>query len=129
MDANASLLMKDEAYAIVGAAMEVHTQLGPGFLEAVYGDALAIELQQRNLLFAREVPVPITYKGIRLGHPYRADFLIQNQILVELKAIKAIGDTEKGQALHYLKATGLSLALILNFGAPKLDWTRLVLTP
>lgn len=129
MDTKGSLLMKDEAYAIVGAAMEVHTQLEPGFLEAVYGDALAIELQQRKLLFAREVPVPITYKGIRLGHPYRADFLIQNQILVGLKAIKAIGDTEKGQAIHYLKATGLSLALILNFGASKLDWTRLVLTP
>lgn len=129
MDANENLLMKDEAYAIVGAAMEVHSQLGAGFLEAVYGDALAIELQQRGIAFNREVSVPVTYKGIQLNHPYRADFIIQGEIILELKAIKALGDREKAQALHYLKATGLPLALILNFGAPKLDWARIVLTP
>lgn len=128
MDANENLLMKDEAYAIVGAAMEVHSQLGAGFLEAVYGDALAIEFQRRGIPFQREVPVPIIYKGIQLGHPYQADFVLQDQIILELKAIKALGDIERAQALHDLKATGLPLALLLNFGAPKLDWARLVLT-
>ncbi len=128
MDANESLLLKDESYAIVGAAMEVHSHLGPGFLEAVYGDALALELEQRGIPFAREVPVPIAHKGTLLGHPYRADFITQGQIILELKAIKNIGDNERAQALHYLRATGLPLALLLNFGAPKLDWARLVLT-
>jgi len=128
MDANESLLPKDESYAIVGAAMEVHSHLGPGFLEAVYGDALGLELEQRGISFAREVPVPIAYKGTLLDHPYRADFIIQGQIILELKAIRNIGDNERALALRYLKATGFALALILNFGTPKLDWMRLILT-
>jgi len=128
MDANTELLLKDEAYAIVGAAMEVHSHLGSGFLEAVNGDALAIEMSSRGIPFQREVPLSVNYKGTALGHTYRADFIAWNQVILELKAVKCISDTEKAQVIHYLKATGHTLALLLNFGAPKLDWARLVRT-
>jgi GxxExxY protein len=128
MGANEDLILKDEAYAIVGAAMEVHSSMGPGFLEAVYADALAIELESRGIPFQREVMIGVSYKGRRLDHGYRADFVVSNQIILELKAIKAMGDIERAQAIHYLKATTHPLALLLNFGAPKLDWMRLVLT-
>jgi GxxExxY protein len=128
MDANESLIMKDEAYAIVGAAMEVHSTLGPGFLEAVYADALALELETRGIHFEREVPMTVSYKGTKLSHTYRADFIVFGKIILELKAIKSLGDAEKAQAINYLKATGQPLAILLNFGASKLDWTRLVLT-
>ena len=127
MIANGELILQDEAYAIVGAAMEVHSVLGPGFLEGVYGDALAIEFTKRGIPFQRESPIPLRYKGILLPHTYRADFLAFDQIILELKAIKGLGDLEQAQALHYLKATGHSLAILINFGAPKLDWKRLVL--
>lgn len=122
------LLFKDEAYAIVGAAMEVHSVLGPGFLEGVFADAMAYELHQRGIVFQREVRIPVYYKGIKLPHAYRADFLVGDGIILELKAIKALGEAEKFQALHYLRATGLKLAILLNFGSAKLDWTRVVCT-
>ncbi len=128
MGVNENLILKDEAYAIVDVAMGAHSRLGPGFLEAVYGNALALELEQGGIPFAREVPVPIAYKGTLLGHPDPADFIPQGQIILALKAIRNIGDNERTQALHYLRATWLLLALLLSFGAPKLDWARLVLT-
>jgi GxxExxY protein len=128
MDANENLILGDEAYAIVGAAMEVHSALGAGFLEAVYADALAVELAARHVPFEREVGIDVVYKGQILAHKYRADFVVYGKIILELKAIKALGDNERAQALHYLKATTHPLALLLNFGAPKLDWMRLVLT-
>jgi len=122
------LILKDEAFAIVGAAMEVHNQLGRGFLEAVYGDALAEEFTTRGIPFEREVEIPITYKGKRLPHRYRADFKVMGEILIEIKAIKKLGDIETAQALNYLKGTGLPLILLLNFGSSQLDWIRLVHT-
>ena len=128
MGANEKLILGDEAFAIVGAAMEVHSTLGCGFLEAVYADALAIELEARNSPFEREVTLGITYKGRLLSHAYRADFVAFGGIILELKAIKALGDIEKAQTIHYLKATAQPLALLLNFGTSKLDWMRLVLT-
>ena len=128
MGANEELILGDEAYAIVGAAMEVHSTLGSGFLEAVYADALALELTSRRIPFEREVGIGVTYKGQRLNHGYRADFVAFGQIILELKAIKYLGELEKAQTIHYLKATAQPLALLLNFGAPKLDWMRLVLT-
>jgi len=128
MNAKEDLLFKDEAFAIVGAAMEVHSVLGHGFLEAVYADALALELGRRGIPFQREVPIALSYKGETLSHAYRADFLVYGQIILELKAIKALGDPDRAQALHYLKATGHSLAILANFGAPKLDWMRMILS-
>ena len=128
IDANIDLVLKDEVFAIVGAAMEVHSELGSGFLEAVCGDALALEFVSRNIPFERETPIRLTYKGKLLDHAYRADFLAMGIIILELKAIRNLGDVERTQAIHYLKATGHQLAVLLNFGAPKLDWMRIVLS-
>jgi GxxExxY protein len=118
-----------ETYAVIGAAMEVHREFGPGFLEGVYHDAMQIEFTARGIPFARECPVPVTYKGVVLGTPYRADFICHGTVLVELKAIKALSGLEEAQVIHYLKATGLTRALLINFGAPQLEYKRLVRTP
>ena len=116
-----------QTYAIIGAAFEVHKQLGSGFLEAVYQDALASEFQLRSIPFSREHLIPITYKGVTLPTVYRADFVCFNEILVELKALKTLSIIEEAQVIHYLKATGLKRALLLNFGSPKLIHKRIVL--
>lgn len=123
---NADLPRDPETYAIIGAAMEVHRELGNGFLEGAYQDALEIELTQRGVPFTREHPVPVTYKGHVLGTPYRADFVCYGSIIVELKAIKALTDVESAQVLHYLKATGLERALLINFATPRLDYKRFI---
>jgi GxxExxY protein len=115
-----------QTYAIIGAAMEVHSQLGEGFLEAVYQEALAIELVAREIPFQREVGLPICYKGKLLSCSYRADFVCYGEIIVELKAISSLGAIEDAQLLHYLKATGLKRGLLLNFGASSLEKKRLV---
>jgi GxxExxY protein len=126
MDANEDLLYRDEVFAIVGAAMEVHSVLGHGFLEAVYGDALTLEFELRGIPFEREFSIDIRYKDQMLPHRYRADFFVYGSILLELKAIRSLSDNERAQALNYLKATGYSLALLLNFGSDRLEWIRLV---
>jgi GxxExxY protein len=115
-----------QTYSIIGAAMEVHQQLGAGFLEGVYQDALQIEFTARSIPFNREHAVPVTYKGLVLGTPYRVDFLCFGSVLVELKAIKELTGVEEAQVIHYLKATGLNRAILINFGAPRLEYKRLV---
>ena len=115
--------------AIIGAAMEVHRQLGPGFLEAVYQEALAIELADRRTPFQREQELPIDYKGRRLPCKYRADFVCYEDIIVELKAVQLLSGTEEAQVLNYLKATSLERGLLLNFGRPSLEFKRLVFSP
>jgi GxxExxY protein len=116
-----------ESYAILGAAMEVHSVLGHGFLEAVYHAALAIEFSTRSIPFVREAPFAIDYKGVALGVGYRADFLCYDAIIVELKAQAALTMNDQGQALNYLKASGRRRALLVNFGASRLEYKRLVL--
>jgi GxxExxY protein len=128
MDTNGDLLFREEVFNLVGAAMAVHSHFGPGFLEAVYEEALGLELNARNIPFQSQVPLRLTYRGRELRHTYRADLVAFNDILIELKAITRITDLERAQAIHYLKVTGKPLAIILNFGAPKLEWERLVLT-
>ena len=115
-----------ETYAVIGAAMEIHRELGPGFLEGVYQDALQFELFARGVPFVREHPIPVNYKGTILGTPYRADFLCYGLVLVELKAVKTLTAVEDAQVLHYLKATGFERAVLLNFGAESLEYKRLV---
>jgi len=125
MDVNDSgLILKDEVYQIVGAAMEVSNQLGCGFLEAVYQEALEIELAERGIPFASQMRICISYKGRVLNKEYIADFVCCEQILVEIKAIKAITGLEEAQMLNYLKATNLPLGLIVNFGSRQLEWKR-----
>jgi GxxExxY protein len=126
MSADAKNQKDRETYAIIGAAMEVHRIIGSGFLEAVYQDALEVEFRQRGIPFAREHSIPVIYQGVLLGTPYRVDFLCFNTILVELKALKNLSQSEEAQVIHYLKATQLQRAILLNFGAPSLDYKRLV---
>ena len=120
-----------ETYAIIGAAMEAHRQLGHGFLEAVYQEALALEMAAlemaaREIPFQREVPLPVEYKGQRLACSYRADFVCFESVIVELKAIAQLTGTDEAQLINELKTTGLHRRLLLNFGAPSLEYKRLV---
>ena len=116
-----------ETYSIIGAAMEVHRELGHGFLEAVYQEALALELTAQKIPFKREAPVSVRYKHQPLACAYRADFICYESILVELKAIEHLGSVEKSQVINYLNATKLNRALLFNFGSPRLEYERLVL--
>ena len=115
-----------QTYSIIGAAMAVHGELGHGFLEAVYCEALALEMAGRGIPFEREVRLPIRYRGILLETSYRADFVCYSPVLVELKAIKQLSSADEAQAINYLKATNLNRALLLNFGASSLQHKRLV---
>lgn len=119
------ILFKELSFAIIGAAMEVHRVLGPGFLEAVYESALAYELTLRGIHFEPQKHLPVYYKEQLLGE-YIADLVIEEQIILELKAVSAISPVHEAQAHHYLAATGLKLAIILNFGAESLQQKRIV---
>jgi GxxExxY protein len=113
-------------YAIIGAAMEVHKQLGCGFLEPVYQEAFTIELTARNIPFRREVGLPVRYKGQLLETGYRADFVCFDSVVIELKALARMSGTEEAQIINYLKATAYEVGLLLNFGARSLEHRRFV---
>lgn len=115
-------------FAIIGAAMEVHRQLGCGFLEAVYQEALALEFVGRNIGFKREVCLPIQYKGSLLATAYCADFICFDSVVVELKALAHMSGTEEAQVINNPKATGYEVGLLLNFGGRSLQHRRMVLT-
>jgi len=119
----------NETYAIIGAAMRVHSELGHGFLEAVYQEALEKEFLIQEIDYAREVEIPIYYRSEKLRTAYRADFICYNRIIVELKALQGISGLEISQVINYLKATGLPKALLLNFGSTHLQYKRLVFNP
>ncbi|MBI3580203.1 MAG: GxxExxY protein [Ignavibacteriales bacterium] len=121
------LLYKDEAFAIIGAAIEVHKELGCGFLEAVYQEALEIELRNKSISFKSQHALAITYKGNQLQKEYVADFICYDKIIVELKALDRLSSKEESQILNYLKATDMKLGLLINFGSPTtLEWKRFI---
>ena len=115
-----------QTYKIIGAAMAVHTELGCGFLEAVYKAALPIEFEGAEIPYAPEVAMPIAYKGRRLELHYRVDFVCFGDILVEVKALEAINDRDVAQLLNYLKAARIRRGLLINFGARSLQHKKLV---
>jgi GxxExxY protein len=116
-------------YAVIGAAMEVHRQLGCGFLEAVYQEALEIELAARSIPFEAQFDIPVRYKGRVLKAFYRPDFLCFEAVVVELKALTQLGPIEEAQVINYLKGTGYEVGLLLNFGRTSLQSKRYILTP
>ena len=118
------LIYGDEVYALVGAAMEVHTRLGCGYLEAVYQEAFEIELAARNIPYVSQKELTISYKDHTLKKTYIADLVVYDKIIVEIKAIDKLTGREEAQLLNYLKATHMKLGVLLNFGGWKLEWTR-----
>jgi GxxExxY protein len=121
------LLYKDEVYEVIGAAMAVHHELGSGFLEAVYQEALEIEFDERGIPNEREKPLNIFYKGVKLSKTYSADFLCYDNIVVELKALSQLNGEHESQLINYLKATKLRVGVLINFGAKSLEYKRMIL--
>lgn len=114
-------------YAVIGACFEVYNEMGNGYLEDVYQESLELELQRKNIPFVTKPKLPIFYKGRPLRKHYEADLIVLDQIIVELKAVKALLPEHEAQLLNYLKATGRRVGYLVNFGAfPKLDWRRRV---
>lgn len=121
------LLFRDEVYEIIGCAIEVHRILGSGFLEAVYQEALEYELRQKEIPYASNKTLVVTYKGIRLRKEYIADFVCGDKILLEIKALDALTGREVAQVINYLKVSGFRIGLLINFGAVrKLELKRII---
>lgn len=116
-------------FAIIGAAMEVHRQLGCGFLEAVYQEALTLELAARGIPSRHQVELPISYKGQKLNTTYRTDFVCYDSVIIESKALSKLGSVEESQILNYLKASGCETGLLLNFGTRSLEYKRFIWSP
>jgi len=121
------IILKEESYKIIGAAMEVHKELGAGFVEPVYQEALELEFLRQNIPYVREQNLNIFYKGQKLTRHYLADFVCYNQIIVELKALSELSGDHEAQILNYLKASQTKLGILINFGSKSLQFKRLVL--
>lgn len=121
-----NLFYQDESYNIRGALFSVYNELGCGFLERVYQDALELEFRLRNINYEREKLIQVIYKGHPLGEPYRADFVCYGKIIVELKSVSKILDVHRAQIINYLKATKMKLGFLVNFGEENLKIERIV---
>ncbi|NMH88531.1 GxxExxY protein [Flavivirga algicola] len=121
------IIHKDEAYKIIGICMEVHNQLGKGFNEVVYADALEIEFIDNGIDYSREKKFDINYKGNILPHKYKADFIIFDKIVLEIKAIGCLSPANVKQTLNYLAVSKLKLGILINFGEDSLKYKRIVL--
>ena len=121
------LYLKEEAYKIIGICMEVHTILGKGHSEIIYGDALEYEFKKNKIPYNREMKFNITYKEIILPHHYFSDFVIFDEIILEIKAIQELSSSEIKQTLNYLAASKNKLGLLVNFGEDSLKYKRIIL--
>ena len=119
------VLYRELGYAIIGAAMEVHRVLGPGFLEKVYQAALAHEFEQRDIPFEQLKKLPVYYKGYLVGE-YEADFVVEEKIILEIKSVSQFHARHEAQARNYLAATQFRLAVLINFGATSLQQKRVI---
>ncbi len=120
------LIYHDESYFIIGLCIEVHNQLGHGFSEIVYKDALEFELSQNEIFYEREKEYVVLYKDVILPHKFYADLIVFDKIIVEVKCIKQLTDEHLSQAINYLKVSHNKLALLINFGRGKLEYKRVV---
>ena len=120
------MIYKAEAFAIIGACMEVHRELGNGHDEVICEDALELELSGKQIAFTREKQYQIDYKGVILPHKYFADFVVFDKILLEAKAVEHLTDSHVKQVLNYLAASKLKLGLLMNFGSDSLEFRRVV---
>lgn len=121
-------IFKELTFNVIGAAMDVHTHLGNGFLEAIYHEALCMELRSRGIQYESEKPLEVIYKGAKLTKKYIADLVIEDSIIVELKTKAELTGVDEAQLLNYLKCTGLKLGLLINFGGKSLEWDRKILS-
>ena len=118
------LLFKEEVYRIIGAAMEVHKVMGPGFLEAVYQRCLAVECRRRGIPFVEQPRMELEYKGQSIDKVYIPDFLFFGEVVVEIKAIRQCGRVEEALVINGIRAAAKSLGVLINFGEPSLYWKR-----
>lgn len=123
-----NLIYKEEAYKVIGACMEVHKELGSGFLEAVYHEALKLELIKQKIPFQTNVKLQVSYKDQLLSKVYFADIICYDKIIVELKAMDGVIPEHEAQVINYLKATGYDLGLLINFGTKSLQYKRIIYT-
>ena len=118
------MIYPNESYEIIGAAMKVHSIMGPGFSEKVYQEALALEFKEQSIPFKREVEIHASYKDIILSATFVPDFICYDKIIVELKAVRDLDDVHRSQAINYAKVAGYKLALLINFGDSSLEYER-----
>ena len=123
----ADIIYKAESFSVIGLSMEVHNNLGKGFLEIVYKDALEYEFRKNSIPFEREKEYIINYKDMILPHKFYADFVVLDKIILEIKGMSGIADEHIAQAINYLKVSGCKLGLIVNFGQLSLQYKRVVL--
>lgn len=120
------LIYKEESYQIIGKCMEVHNELGHGFLEIVYKDALELIFRQDGIFYEREKPYEVYFREILLPHQFYADFVVMDKIILEVKCVRSLTDEHIAQTINYLKVSKNKLALLVNFGRGKLEYKRLV---
>jgi len=129
MSEETDLIYKEACFAIIGSCMRVHSDKGNGFLEAVYQECLEIDFELEQIQFEAQAPLRLEYRGRELKQRYKPDFCVFDQIVLEIKAVKALTDEHRSQVLNYLTATGYSLGILVNFGAyGRLEWERIVNT-
>jgi len=122
------ILLKEETYKIIGIAMEVHRQLGGGFAEIVYKDALVHEFEMQGVPYDREREYAVNYKGVLLPHKFYADFVVFDKVILEVKAKKGIVEEHYSQVINYLAVSKLPVGLLLNFQGKSLEYKRIILT-